>query len=129
MDPGPVSCATKIAGREPIHLNPEDAAHRGIKDGDLVRVFNDRGACLAGAAIDEGVMPHVAVMATGAWLDPSDQQDAPERHGNPNVLTLDVGTSRLTQGPSALSALVEIECWMGEALPVQAFAKPLLAAG
>lgn len=128
MDPGPVSCATKIAGREPIHMNPEDAAHRGIRDGDLVRVFNDRGACLAGAAIDESVMPHVAVMATGAWFDPSDEQDAPERHGNPNVLTLDLGTSRLTQGPSALSALVEIECWLGEALPVQAFAKPLLAA-
>lgn len=129
MDPGPVSRATKIAGREPIRLNPGDAAHRGIKDGDLVRVFNDRGACLAGAAIDEGVMPRVAVMATGAWFDPSDEPDAPERHGNPNVLTLDLGTSRLTQGPSALSLLVEIERWTGATLPMQAFTKPPLAAG
>lgn len=129
MDPGPVSRAMKIAGREPIRLNPEDAAQRGIKDGDLVRVFNDRGACLAGAAIDEGVMPHVAVMATGAWFDPSNEQDAPERHGNPNVLTLDLGTSRLTQGSSALSSLVEIERWTGAAPPVKAFTNPPLAAG
>ena len=53
----------------------------------------------------------------------------PERHGNPNVLTLDVGTSRLTQGPSALSALVQIERWTGAVSPVHAFTPPLLAAG
>jgi biotin/methionine sulfoxide reductase len=129
MDPGPISRSTKIAGREPVRLNPEDAALRGIKDGDLVRVFNDRGACLAGAILDENVMPHVAVMATGSWFDPAAETGAPERHGNPNVLTLDIGTSRLTQGPSALSALVEIERWTGAILPVQAFVKPQIAAG
>ena len=129
MDPGPVSRSAKIAGREAIRLSPADAAHRGLRNGDLVRVFNDRGACLAGAVIDEGVMPQVAVMATGAWFDPAAESDAPERHGNPNVLTLDVGTSRLTQGPSALSALVQVERWTGADPPVQAFAKPLLAAG
>ena len=37
----------------------------------MVRVFNDRGACLAGAVLDDGVMPQVAVMATGAWFDPA----------------------------------------------------------
>ena len=94
-----------------------------------MRVFNDRGACLAGAVLDDGVMPQVAVMATGAWFDPAHEKNAPERHGNPNVLTLDVGTSRLTQGPSALSALVQLERWTGAVSPVQAFTKPLLAAG
>ena len=44
----------------------------------------------------------VVVMATGAWFDPRDA--ALERHGNPNVLTRDEGTSRLAQGCSALSA-------------------------
>ncbi len=105
---------SKVAGREPIRLNPADAARRGIADGDVVRVFNARGACLAGAVIDAGVMPGVVVMATGAWFDPSRwRSDAsePERHGNPNVLTLDIGTSPLAQGPSALTALVEIERW------------------
>jgi biotin/methionine sulfoxide reductase len=129
MDPGPVSRSKKIAGREAIRINPADAAHRGIRDGDLVRVFNDRGACLAGAVLDDQVMPQVAVMATGAWFDPAQDMNAPERHGNPNVLTLDAGTSRLTQGPSALSALVQIERWTGAVSPVQAFTPPLLAAG
>jgi biotin/methionine sulfoxide reductase len=129
MDPGPVSQSAKVAGREAIRLNPADAASRNIKHGDLVRVFNDRGACLAGAVLDDGVMPQVAVMATGAWFDPAEAAGAPERHGNPNVLTLDTGTSRLTQGPSALSALVEVERWTGAVAPVQAFTKPLLATG
>jgi biotin/methionine sulfoxide reductase len=128
MDPGPVSRAHKVAGREPIRLNPQDAARRGIRDGDVVRVFNARGACLAGAAIDAGVMPGVAVMATGAWFDPPEEAGGPERHGNPNVLTLDIGTSPLAQGTSALTALIEIERWEAPAPPVRAFMPPQLAA-
>ena len=128
MDPGPVSRARKVAEREPVRISPPDAAQRGIRDGDVVRVFNARGACLAGAAIDAGVMPGVVVMATGAWFDPADEAGAPERHGNPNVLTLDIGTSPLAQGTSALTALVEIERWDGPAPPVRAFTPPRLAA-
>jgi biotin/methionine sulfoxide reductase len=129
MDPGPVSQSGKIAGREAIRMNPADAARRGIRDGDLVRVYNDRGACLAGAVLDQGVMPQVAIMATGAWFDPSNDADAPERHGNPNVLTLDLGTSKLSQGPSALSVLVDVERWSGARPDVQVFVKPLATAG
>jgi biotin/methionine sulfoxide reductase len=92
-----------------------------------VRAFNARGACLAGAVIDSGVMPGVVVMATGAWFDPADTAGAPERHGNPNVLTLDIGTSPLAQGTSALTALVEIERWDAPAPPVRAFTPPQLA--
>ena len=36
---------------------PQDAAARGIADGDVVRVFNDRGACLAGAVVTDGDAP------------------------------------------------------------------------
>ena len=130
MDPGPVSRAAKIAGREPVRIHPADAAQRGIADGDVVRVFNGRGACLAAAVVDANVMPQVAVMATGAWFDPAGEPGEPERHGNPNVLTLDIGTSRLAQGPSALTALVEIERYAAPAPPVRAFAPPrLVAAG
>jgi biotin/methionine sulfoxide reductase len=125
QDPGPFSAASKVAGREPIHINSADAARRNIRDGDVVRVFNDRGACLAGAVLDDGVLPQVAVMATGAWLDQSEGE--PERHGNPNVLTLDVGTSRLTQGCAALTALVEIERFHGPLPPLRAFTPPKLA--
>ena len=124
MDPGPVSAAAKIAGREPIRISLTDAARRNISDGDVVRVFNARGACLAGAVVDDGILPNVAVMATGAWIDQSDGEV--ERHGNPNVLTLDVGTSRLTQGSSAQTALVEIERWTGPLPPVRALTPPEL---
>ena len=50
-----------------------------------MRLYNERGACLGGADLDEGVARGVVVMATGAWFDPRDA--ALERHGNPNVLT------------------------------------------
>jgi len=124
MDPGSLSRGNKIHGREQIRLNSNEAARRGIGDGDIVRVFNARGSCLAGATIDDGVMPRVAVMATGAWFDPALASNEPERHGNPNVLTRDIGTSRLTQGTSALSALVEIERWSGAVPPVGAWTAP-----
>lgn len=49
-------------------------------------------------------------MATGAWFDPGfgGPWQETEQAGNPNVLTLDIGTSRLTQGPNAMSCLVEV---------------------
>jgi biotin/methionine sulfoxide reductase len=47
-----------------------------------------------------------------------------DKHGNPNVLTLDKGTSRLGQGPIAQTALVEIEKYEGEPPPVTAFDPP-----
>ena len=128
MDPGPVSRGSKVAGREPVRVNPADAARRGIHDGDVVRLFNDRGACLAGAVVDADVMPGVVVMATGAWFDPPSAEGEPERHGNANVLTLDIGSSPLAQGTSALTALVEIERWTKVAPPVRAFTPPELAA-
>jgi biotin/methionine sulfoxide reductase len=128
MDPGPVSRGQKVAEREPVRINPVDAAARGIADGDVVRLFNDRGACLAGAVIDADVMPGVVVIATGAWFDPPSAAGEPERHGNPNVLTLDIGTSALAQGTSALTALIEIERWNAPAPQVRAFTPPVLAA-
>ncbi len=122
MDPGPVSRARKVAGREAVRMHPADAAARGIADGDVVRVFNDRGACLAGAVLDPDLLPGVVAMQTGAWYDPDD--DGLDRHGNVNVLTRDVGTSRLTQGCGALSALVQIERHDGPPPDVQAHRPP-----
>lgn len=110
MDAAGPSAASKIAGREPLHLHPDDAAARGLKAGDVALVWNARGRLLAGIVPDAGVMPGVAVLATGAWYDP-DAEGGPERHGNPNVLTRDAGTSRLAQGCSAQSCMVEIDRW------------------
>ena len=51
-----------------------------------------------------------------------------DRHGNPNVLTLDKGTSSLAQGPIAQTALVELERWEGPLPEIQAYAPPELIA-
>jgi biotin/methionine sulfoxide reductase len=48
-------------------------------------------------------------------------------HGNPNVLTRDVGTSALGQGPVAQSCLVEIEAWVGPLPPIRVHAPPPIA--
>lgn len=125
MDPGPVSRANKVNGREALRLHPRDAAARGIAAGDVVRVFNDRGACLAGAVLDDGLVEGVVAMATGAWYDPD--ESGLDRHGNANVLSRDAGTSRLTQGPSALTALVEVERFDGAAPAVEAHRPPAFA--
>ncbi len=57
LDHGPHSRATKVKGRQPITLHPDDAATRGIAEGDVVRVFNDRGACLAAARLSDRIRP------------------------------------------------------------------------
>ena len=129
MDPGKVSRGMKVAGREPLTINPRDATARGIASGDVVRVFNGRGACLAGAVVSETVMPGVVVLPTGAWYDPAEpgKQGSLEVHGNPNVLTMDKGTSRLAQAPSAMSALVEVEKWHAAPPAVRVFEAPATA--
>jgi biotin/methionine sulfoxide reductase len=113
LDVGAHSQSVKIAGREPVRLNPDDAAARGLHDGDLVRIFNDRGACLAGLAVDEAVRPGVAQLSTGAWYDPDPAVPGFCRHGNPNVLTADRPSSTLSQGCTGQLTLVEIEPYHG----------------
>ena len=54
FDFGATSLASKVQGREPVRIHPDDAAARGIADGDVVRLFNHRGACLAGAVLSRG---------------------------------------------------------------------------
>lgn len=133
LDHGATSQGSKAAGREPIRLHPSDAAARGIGEGDVVRVHNDRGACLAGAVLSEAVRPGVVQLSTGAWFDPYDPQRhgpadlAPGTcvHGNPNVLTADVGTSGLAQACTGQHVLVEIERYDGPVPTVSVFEPPV----
>ena len=129
-DNGAVSREAKIAGREPVLVNRRDAAARDIADGDAVRLFNDRGACLAGARVTDAIAPGVVRLATGAWYDPDrpGEPDALCRHGNPNALTRDEGASKLSQGPSAQTCLVEIEPWKGPLPAVECFSPPEILA-
>ena len=126
MDSAGVSRESKIRGREPVRMHPQDAAARGIADGDIVRIFNGRGAILAGASLTGKVRPGVIQIATGAWYDPltPGEVGALDRHGNPNVLTMDKGTSKLAQAPIALSALVDVERFEGELPEITVFREP-----
>ena len=132
LDMGATSQRGKVAGREALQLHPQDAAARGIAAGDLVRVFNDRGACLAGAALTTAIRRGVVRLPTGAWFDPVPDA-GPEplcAHGNPNVLTPDVPSSRLSQGCAGQHALVQVERWTGPPPPVTVGSPPpLLPAG
>ena len=123
LDHGAVSRAGKIAGREPVIMNPRDAAARGLAESDVIRLFNDRGACLGAVVIDERVRPGVIQMSTGAWYDPVEPGGLCA-HGNPNVLTPDKGTSRLGQGPIAHTCMVEVERFTDPLPPVTAFDPP-----
>lgn len=132
-DNGSYSQASKIQGREPVRINPRDADRRGIRDGDVVRLFNDRGACLAGAVVTGQVMPGVVQLATGAWFSPAETRAGDARafcvHGNPNVLTRDAGTSKLAQGPTAQTCLIQMEKFEGPLPPLGAFDLPVVEPG
>jgi biotin/methionine sulfoxide reductase len=127
MDASAASRANKVAGRTGLFISPADAQARGIEDGTIVRIFNDRGACLAGVRISDGIMPGVVCLPTGATFEPLRDAEGRwlENHGNPNVLTRDRGTSRLGQGPSAQTCLVEVERYEGPIEPIQVLAQPL----
>ncbi len=111
LDHAPLSRSRKLNGREVVKINPEDAAVRGIQDGDAVRIYTVRGACLASAKLTVNVRKNVLIMETGSWFDPAPDQDGPGVcvHGNPNAVTPDRPTSALAQGPGANTCLVRIE--------------------
>ena len=124
-DNGSYSMAHKIQGREPVLIHPRDAAARAISDGDIVEIFNARGRCLAGARVTDDIASGTVFLWTGAWYDPDDRHpQARDRHGNPNVLTHDTRTSRLSQGPASHSAFVEIVRFAAPAPDMRAHEPP-----
>ena len=131
LDHGSISRDAKIAGHEPVKINRQDAAERAIENGDVVRLYNDRGSCLCGAIVSDEVMQGVLIVSTGAWFDPdpSGTSGLSCHHGNPNVLTPDLGTSKLAQGPAAHSCLVEVEKWTNGTVAMTAHKPPLIEDG
>ncbi len=114
-----------VQGREPVFLNPDDAKARNINDGDLVRVFNDRGQLLAGAVVSDDFPPGVIRIQEGAWYGPVGPEiGALDTYGDPNTLTIDVGTSKLAQATSANTCVVDIERFTGDVPPVNSFGGP-----
>ncbi|MBI4295114.1 MAG: molybdopterin-dependent oxidoreductase [Chloroflexi bacterium] len=72
---------------EAITMSVLDAQERGIRDGELVRVFNDRGEMLIPARVTERITPGVVEIHQGAWYKPDER--GIDRGGSANVLTRD----------------------------------------
>lgn len=70
-----------------VTINASDARKLGLKTGDVVEVFNDRGTVVVPTYVTERCMPGVLVLHEGAWLDLDD--NGIDRSGNPDMLTLD----------------------------------------
>jgi biotin/methionine sulfoxide reductase len=126
LDFGGHSSEQKHRGREVARMHPSDAAARNIADGDIIRLSNERGACLAAARISDGIRQGVIQLPTGAWYDPADAQEENPLcvHGNPNVLTRDIGTSSLAQGCTGQLTTVQVERFNGNLPPIQAYDPP-----
>jgi anaerobic dimethyl sulfoxide reductase subunit A len=71
--------------RQTVLINTVDADARGIRDGDEVRVFNDRGEMIIRAEVTERIMPGVVDMGQGAWYAPD--KKGVDRGGCANILT------------------------------------------
>jgi anaerobic selenocysteine-containing dehydrogenase len=93
---------------EPLWLNPKDAAARGLENGDVVKVYNERGAVLGGAYVTERMMPGVVYMDHGARYDPIVPGEL-DRGGAINTITPHNLTSKNATGIAVSSFLVEVE--------------------
>ncbi|MDK2376012.1 dimethylsulfoxide reductase subunit A [Serratia fonticola] len=83
----------KAACRQEMWINPIDAQSRGIANGDLIRIFNDRGEVRINAKVTPRMLPGVVAMGEGAWYAPDGSRI--DHAGSINVLT--------TQRPSPLA--------------------------
>jgi trimethylamine-N-oxide reductase (cytochrome c) len=126
MNSADVRALYTVQGREPIEISTVDAEARGIADGDVVRVFNERGQTLAGAVVTDALMPGVVRLAQGSWYDPDRPGEigALDKYGSANQVTRDLPSSKIGQATTAHTALVQIEKFAGPLPTVTAFDPP-----
>jgi anaerobic selenocysteine-containing dehydrogenase len=93
---------------EPLWISPKDAGARGIENGDIVTVYNERGAVLGGAYVTERIIPGVVYMDHGARYDPIVPGEL-DRGGAINTITPHNTTSKNATGMAVSSFLVEVE--------------------
>jgi molybdopterin guanine dinucleotide-containing S/N-oxide reductase-like protein len=96
---------------EPIWLHPADAATRGIKTGDIVKMFNERGVVLGGAIVWERVRPGVTYQDHGSTADiiAAGPEEHIDRGGANNLISPNNGTSQNCWGMATSGYLVEVE--------------------
>jgi anaerobic selenocysteine-containing dehydrogenase len=92
----------------PLWMNPADAEARGIKKGDVVSIFNERGTVLAGAYVTQRIMPGAVGIDHGAKYDPIVPGEI-DRGGAINTIVPRNTTSQNTVGMAVSGFLVEVE--------------------
>ncbi|MEM8563831.1 MAG: molybdopterin-dependent oxidoreductase [Pseudomonadota bacterium] len=94
-----------------LRLHPDDASARGIEQGDLVKIFNDRGAVICAAdvtnLVTNGVVKSYEASAQYSVLDVNGERV--EVGGSLNILTPDRSQTRGTHSMSPNSTLVQVE--------------------
>jgi anaerobic selenocysteine-containing dehydrogenase len=93
---------------EPVWMNPATAAERGIKHGDIVKIFNERGIVLGGAYVTERIIPGLAYMDHGSRFDPIDPNGI-DRGGAINLITPHANTSKNVTGMAVSGFLVDVQ--------------------
>jgi anaerobic dimethyl sulfoxide reductase subunit A len=97
-------------GGQRVWINTLDAAKRGIVNGELVKVRNDRGTMLIRAKVTGRIIQGAVSIASGAWFKPD--KDGNDRGGCANTLTADeagsVGVYQFNTN------LVEVEKYQGD---------------
>ncbi len=89
-----------------VFINPIDAGERGIKSGDKVRIYNDRGAMEIPCRLTPKIIPGVVNIPQGGWFTPD--KNGVDTRGNINVLTSHKW-SPLAFGNTQHTMMVEIE--------------------
>jgi trimethylamine-N-oxide reductase (cytochrome c) len=92
---------------EPVWINPADAARRGIKHGDIVKIFNDRGVVLGGACVTERIKPGALLQDHGARVDLI--TDGIDRGGSNNLISPQGPMSQNCWGQATTGFLVEVK--------------------
>jgi len=93
---------------QPAWIHPVDAARRGIADGDVVKIYNDRGAILCGAYVTERVMPGSVSVDHGSKYDPIVPGEL-DRGGVSDSICPRKVTSRNATGMATSGFLIEVE--------------------
>jgi anaerobic selenocysteine-containing dehydrogenase len=99
----------------PIQIHPTDASARGIKDGDIVKVYNDRATLLLVAWVTEKIRPGTVHSRMAAKYDPVEPGNphSIDRGGAVNLLMSARFLSTNVPGQVA-QGLVEVEKWGGK---------------
>ena len=116
-----------VQGREPVRINSEDAKKRGIADGDLVELSNERGAVIAGAVVSDDIMPGVVSIYEGAWPNPDSKGRC--NNGLVNFITSSRRSSGLSQATTANTCLATLKKCEDAEGPSTAYEPPAIEEG